>query len=258
MDLNDVWQEHKRFILTVAVGALVFLIANLIVSSIYEDDLARANSRSLATRRELAKPLYVARDRNRAQEQNDQLRAALEQLEARVAFQPREEFTLDPDGGAESIQYQRIASRVRDDLLPRAARANLVLEDTLGLPALSPTEPYKIERYLEALDVVERTVRLAIDAGATRIDDISIKLDPSLLSRAGTGTVERTKIEFEMIGPSLAMTRLLLATQRAGDRALMVHEFELSAKRPEETRLSLVLLVARVGDVTLPTEEDGA
>ena len=258
MDLNDIWQEHKRFILTVAVGCLVFLIANLTVSSIYEGDLASAGARSVATRRELAKPLFGSRDRTRAEEQNDGLRLALGELRERVAFQPRAEFVLDPNGGAESIQYQRIASGVRDDLLPRAARVNLALEDTLGLPALSPTEAYKIERYLEALDVVDRAVRLAIDAGVARIDDISIKLDPALLSRAGTSTVERTKITFEMVGPSLAMTRFLLATQRAETTALMIHEFELTAKRPEETRLSLVLLVARVGDTSVQLEEDGA
>lgn len=258
MDLNDIWQEHKRFILTVAVGCLVFLIANLTVTSIYEGDLTSANARSVSTRRELAKPLFGPRDRTRAQEQNDGLREALDELRERVAFRPRQEFLLDPDGGAESIQYQRIASRVRDDLLPRAARANLALEDTLGLPALSPTEAYKIERYLEALDVVERSVRLAIDSGVARVDDIAIKLDPSLLSREGTGTVERTKISFEMVGPSLAMTRFLNATQRADTAALMIHEFELTAKRPEETRLTLVLVVARVGDALVQLEEDGA
>lgn len=256
MDLSDLWQEHKRFLVTVGLGAFAFLIGMWTIEAVYGDDLAAVRGSRLSLDRNLRQALYSRSDLDEAERQNEALRAAVDELAAAVESRPRERFLLGSEamgGGSPSIQFQRTVAALRDELLPLAGRNNLDLEPTLGLPSLSPTEDYKIERYLEALDVLDRAVRLAMDAGVEAIENVRIKLDPGLLSRAGVGRIERTRIELQLAGPSRALTAFLAATQRPGEgeddgggRALQVHEFELSTGRADQTRLELVLVVARL------------
>jgi len=107
-------------------------------------------------------------------------------------------------------------SRVRDDLLKTAGRGNLRLPDDLGLPALSPTREAEIERYLEALDLVDRAVRLALAAGVQRIDKIEIRLDPKLSSRQGVGDLERTRVEISASGLPAPLVHFISETQAKG------------------------------------------
>ena len=46
MDLNDYWQENKKFLTTVFAGVIVFLIGQLLITNTLSSKLATANSRS--------------------------------------------------------------------------------------------------------------------------------------------------------------------------------------------------------------------
>jgi hypothetical protein len=125
----------------------------------------------------------------------------------------------------------------------------VVLEPELGMPKFSPTREEEIERYLEALDVVDAVVRLGIAAGVRRIEELQIRLDPGLSSTAGLGRIERTRIELVVAGTSLAVARFLDATQRAQEgRELAVLELEMAPARSKEgeVRLDLTLVVPRL------------
>ena len=132
----------------------------------------------------------------------------------------------------------------------RANRAGIALDLELGMPELSPTVEAEIERYLEALDLVESVVDLAIRSRVQRIDKIQVRLDPGLSSRQGLGRIERTKVVFALTGTSLALDRLLVWTQRPppGGRALLVDGFEMQNARGKEgeVRLEVTFLVPRV------------
>ncbi len=39
MDFNDYWQENKRFLITVGIGLLVFMIGEMILDSVWGEDL---------------------------------------------------------------------------------------------------------------------------------------------------------------------------------------------------------------------------
>ena len=39
MDLNDYWQENKRFLVAVGVGLFAFLIGNIIVDAAFGSEL---------------------------------------------------------------------------------------------------------------------------------------------------------------------------------------------------------------------------
>lgn len=249
MDLNAYWQENKRFVTTVVLGVLVFFVALLSIASVYEDDIDAARGRVASLKRQLGESMYDAAARDLAADENERLRSAAATLAAAAGFRPREGFRLEPSAGSPSNQYLRALTRVREELLPRANRSSLELDPGLGMPELSPTRETEIERYLEALDVIETVARLAIDTRVARLEGMQVRLDPGLTSRAGLGDVERTRVELTAIGTSRALSELLAATQRPrAGRILRIDELEMvpARRREDELRLDLTLVIPRV------------
>ena len=254
MDLNDYWQENKRFVTTVAAGATVFLVGYLILSGRYEERIGAQKSQERTLRSELGGELFSIEDLETAEDQNEALVAAVEALEAGTAFRPRDLFRLRKGGGAGSAssQYLQVLDQVRAELVPRAKRNSMQIVEGLGMPELSPTREDEIERYLEALDVIETVVLLAIQAGARNLDKINVRLDPNLSTRQGVGSVETTRITFHFDGPALPLTQVLKNSQRPPDgRPLLVDEVAMVAlaAKPGEARLEFTVAVARLHDV---------
>lgn len=248
MDLNDFWQENKRFMTIVAGGLVVFVVAEMVIASAFGDEL-RAQERSVrSSTTKLGQTMYQPADLSVARQQNEELRAATVALGQAVAFRARPEFVVDPERGSASSQFFNIVARTRDELLTLAGRNNLRTPDSVGLPALSPTQDDDIARHLEALDVIDRVVRLAVDEGVERIDRIDIKLDPGLGTRQGVRSIERTRVEFAISGAAEPIERLLLATQAQEDQQLLVQSLEMlpSKQKPDEARLELTLAIARL------------
>lgn len=254
MDLEGYWQENKRFLLSVAGGVALFVAGTFAIEGLAGSELAAQRRASTSTADKLrTEPLYGTADLAAAQAENEALTRAVAELTAAVDFVPREAFRYDPQKGPASNQYFATVSSTREDLLGRAGRANLKVPEDLGLPALSPTSEAEIERWLEALDLVDRAVRLAIAAGCERIDKVEIKLDPLLSSRQGVGAVERTRVTLSLSGPPWPQVRLLAASQSPelvpGGAPLCVEKVDMAPRgkgRAEEASLELVLLVARV------------
>ncbi len=259
MDLNDYWQENKRFVTTVASGAVVFLIAHMVLDGNYSGEISAQNKRRAGYENDLRQVLFDTSDLSTAESENENLRGAVDQLSAQAQFQTRPRFRLDRSPAAPSpgSQYLRTLTAVRDDLIPRSNRNNMRLDAELGMPSFSPTREDHIERYLEALDVVDTVVNLAIESNVRRLDKIDVKLDPGLGTRQGVGRIEHTKIKFTFEGPSLPLARLLGRVQRPPDeRALLVDDVEFIASRskPGEARLDLTLTATRLTEET--PEED--
>jgi hypothetical protein len=247
MDLNDFWQENKRFVLTVAGGLLAFLIGVAAINSVYGSDLAIMKRRLSKAEAGLSKAMFKPGDLSRVQDENDKLRAALGELTEAVGFRPRPEFQLGE--GKATNRYFAVVSEVREDLMARAGRAGLSIPEDLGLPQLSPSKEQEIERYLEALDLVDRCVRMAIEVGVTRVEKIQIKLDSRLLAGRSIDGLERTRVEMRFKGPSESLVQLGLLTQQPREgHVLQVDRVEMLANeiKPEEARMDLTLLAAHV------------
>ena len=256
MDLNEYWQENKRFLVTTASGAVLFLVGTMLVDRFFRSELrALERSASTAAAKLRSEPMYSAADRSEAEKENASLKEAVDVLSRAVAFETRPGFRLDPKAGGSTHQYFAAVSRTRDELLKLAGRGNMRLPEAVGLPPLSPTRDGEIERYLEALDLIDRAVRLALEAGVQRIDKIEIRLDPRLTSRQGVGELEKTRVEITASGAPGPLTRFLLLTQRqdaranaaAGTQPLLVEKADLQASRTkaDEAGLSATFLVAR-------------
>jgi hypothetical protein len=145
---------------------------------------------------------------------------------------------------------------VRDDLLRQAGRANMRLPEDIGLPALSPTREPDIARYLEAFDLGDRVVRMALSTGVERIDKIEIRLDPKLYSREGVGRVELTRVTMAFSGKSAPLQQLLLVSQQPDEKdvngvplggPLLIDRAEMVPTRTgTEASLDVTFVCARV------------
>jgi len=262
MDLNEYWQENKRFLVVTASGLVVFLLGTMVVDHFFRSELRSLQRAAASADSKLrGSSMYDANQLSEAERQNEALRQAVATLTQATAFQARPEFRLDPKAGAATNQYFAAVSRVRDDLLKTAGRGNLRVPDDLGLPALSPTREAEIERYLEALDLVDRAVRRALAAGVQRIDKIEIRLDPKLASRQGVGDLERTRVDLAASGAPAPLVHFLTATQAPGTGAagkadatgpLLIEKAEIQTSRgkAEESVLQVTFLAARVAERT--------
>jgi hypothetical protein len=259
MDMNAYWQENKRFLLSVMGGVVVFLIGWMLIDSFFGSDLRSQRARKSQLESKLKQPMFASGDLSTAKSENEALRAVVDELSAKVEFSAREEFALG-DGHAPSSRYFAVVTDVRDELRSRCSRAGLSIPENLGLPALSPTREQEIERYLEALDVIESTIQMGIETGVERLDKIVIDLDTRLLSNKPIDDLEQTMIEFRFVGPSPPLVEMLtLLQQERHDRVLLVDRVDMQPARSkeDEVRMDLVLLVAHLHGLGAEQEEEG-
>lgn len=258
MDLNDFWQENKRFLIMIGSGLLVFLIAYQLFVDPYVDEVQRLQGSRASVQRNLTSERYSSADKDTAREENDSLVAALEQLAEGVAFRPRPEFVVSPSKGSPGAQYFTRLEEVRESLSLAAGRARLVPpDDAWGVEALQTNSLPLIERHLEALDLIDRIVRLAIDSAVQRIDRIEVDLDPGFGGRDGLGHVERTAVTFSMTTSSTSLTRLIRLSQSdETGQPLALGEYSVKGQpnRPDQVKADLTFHVVRLHD--LPGDEE--
>ncbi len=252
MDIEAYWQENRSFVLGVGAGLLAFLIGRAVIARTVGADLRQANSKVASAEgalRRLAREGFSTDTIDNIERDNDALREALERLRPLVDFQARPDFTAE-DGRVTPAIFLGAAARLREELRPAAGRANVALDETLGLPEQSPTREDELARHLLALDQIEHLVRIAIDERMDEIKRLRIRLDPGLRGR-GTGRIERTRIDARLVGNNLSLLETLRRLQSEprmkGEQAL-VESFELSSLRenPDDGQLDLVLVVASV------------
>jgi hypothetical protein len=253
MDLNEYWQENKRFLVATASGIVLFLAGSMAVDRAFRGELlALQRSAAAASAKLRNEPMYDSNALAEATKTNEELKKTVGVLTQATAFRARPDFRLDPKAGPATNQYFTTVSHVREELLRAAGRANMRLPDDLGLPALAPTREADIERYLEALDLVDRAARLALEAGVQRIDKIEIRLDPRLTSRQGVGELEKTRVELSASGKPAPLVHFVSSTQApgaskdAGPLLIEKAEVQVSRQSTEEAVLQATFVAARV------------
>lgn len=260
MDLDEYWQENKRFV-GFAVGALVvFLIARSILHSSVGGAVDAQRVALISAQNNLKQAMYDGRARDAAKRDNLALEAVVGELSAAVAFRTRPTFTLGDTRSATS-RYHGILADTRDALLPLAGRQNMALDTDLGQPDLSPTRPEDIERYLEGLDLVDRLVRLAADCGVGAVDDLQVTLDTALRSREGVGAIEKTQVKAKLEGNGRALLEFLRRSQRAesvaGGQALVIEFVDMrQAKRRVGAELDVIFNVVRFAPIEDVLDEE--
>ena len=267
MDLNDIWQENKRFITTVGSGFLVFLIGYFVVEGVYAGDIDNINRSNSQARRKLNTEMFTADDREVAQGENDALLKSFETLTAAVAFTPRPEFDLEGRAGSARNVYMSSVDRVRNRVEDLASRRRARWPEGLDLERLETNNVDAIERNLHALDLLERVLVLAVESGVKQVRSADIKLDPAFTARRGLGSIEKTKVEVDIVASPDAVARWLLACETPADggadntvrqQALPIDSIDArrATSKSDEVQAKVTFLVVRVNEVEVSDDED--
>lgn len=260
MDLNNYWQENKRFVAGVGLGVALFAVGWIAIERFFGAELRAQRAALTKSENDLSEPLNNSSDLEQAGADNRALVEACTALRQRVEFVARPDFRLEKGGGATN-RYFGVFERVRDDLRARAGRSGVFIPEELGMPAVGPTKEILIARHLEALDAIDQCVHLGVEAGVARLDAIRVKLDPRLLSGKPFDDLERTTVVFEWVGDPLAITRLLVLTQEPREgRALLVDNALIQPAqgkgKANTSTLELTLLIAHANRVAVAEPEE--
>lgn len=258
MNLDTLWQLHRRFIVGVAIGLVVFLIGMAMIGNTAGQDLKRSNSLIGKYRRALNSPVY-------SQAQVGQLTTRLQEMEDRtqrlaLAVLPPLRDDYQPVVGQSATQhYIELTGRLRTELLGWALRQNVEIDPSLGLPAQSPTQPQMISRVLAGLDVVERVCRLAVQTGAEAVEDIQIASRIPKKNRNTSGsplvlTPVTLEVVFSDASPKAFLDAILDLGDGLGSLGLVRMELMPADKRK---KLRRVVLAFAAGSLPVdPFEED--
>jgi hypothetical protein len=171
VDLNDVWQEHKRWILGVLGAAVLFFVGLAVVSSVF-DPMPIRNSALGVVSQTSKTELYSSAARSAAVEEKKDLAAAVADARKKTEFVPSADFDLTGKPGSLGVHYNNVTSQVRKHLNSEADRINVRMEAReLGLPTNSPTDRDEIQRVLIGLELVKEALT-RLFAAAERVREL--------------------------------------------------------------------------------------
>jgi len=256
MNFDAFWQTHRRFILGMAGGLVVFFILLAITGGGAKESLSRSRtSISRASREMQSKQLYAASQVSELKERLTMLQERNQLLADRNLPAFRERFRVKP-GIPPAQHYISLTGEMRDELIGWALRRNCEVDDSLGLPPVSPSQPQQIDRVLRGLDVVDRVVHLAVDYGASEVDKIRIAQKRSRRSGRNVSPLDITPITLEVtfVRSSIApFLNALLAEQQAG-RPLGLMGLEVLPRNDKRMEQKLLL---EFGVGALPAPQEG-
>lgn len=205
MDLNDIWQQHKAWILGIVGGLIVFLVGNTYISRRF--DPTEFSSSIAKSRRALKASYYGKTQRRNAREDLKSLEEELAVVGRRSFFTLREQFDLDGKGDP-TFHYIDTESRVQRDVRQVMDVANVEFSATqLGLPPNNPVVRDEIQATLVALDVVDDALARLVEAsrqvqealpdarGLASVDQIRIAIVPPSRKRSSGDRRRNNDIE---------------------------------------------------------------
>ena len=239
MDLQDIWQEHRRWILGVLAGVIVFFAARSIIDSVFGGDRAVREAQRKAQAL-MTQEFYQPATRDEILAENDRLVAQVAELREALAFVPSEEFSLIGKG-APDIYFPAVAARVRGGVLRAAQESGVDFEDgNLEWPA--PALREEIEKTLIGLAAIEAAALRLVAAG-----DRVRALDPEAL---GLVSIDSLKVQNRASGYRPGMRNRLRRGER--DASDLVEENRIAfAIRCDVQTLELWLEALRGEDPPL-------
>lgn len=256
MNFDAFWQTHRRFIMGMAGGAVVFFILLAITGGGSKERLSKARtSIGRASRQMASNKMFAASQVSELKERFNMLQDRNQLLADRNLPAFRERFQVPP-GMPPAQHYISLTGEMRDELIGWALRRNCEVDDSLGLPPVSPSQPQQIDRVLRGLDVVDRVVHLAVDFGASEVDKIRIAQKRSRRSGRNVSPLDITPVTLEVTFTRTSIApfmNALLAEQQAG-RPLGLMGLEVLPRN--EKRLEQKLLL-EFGVGALPAPQEG-
>jgi hypothetical protein len=218
MNMAEIWEEHKVFLMGLGAAVVVFFVTSGILGSAYfdaADDVEAKGDRLITTLASIPDP---ARGALREIETiKKELAKTVEENARRVELRPGESFSLPPSGRDADLRFNALVQKLREELVDASAPLDVTVDPGLGLPESTPTSRQEIEGYTVGLQVVERVCRIAVEEGALSIAPIRIL--PRSVSRFGRGErfVEKIEVEARVTGFAESIVALLGRLQHGED-----------------------------------------
>jgi hypothetical protein len=257
MDLTDLWQQHKKFILAVAAAFLVLLVGRGVLQNYFPVDEVRARATRTASdlRKAPEVPDSVVND---LQQEVDALKARYDELAGSMRFKPGDDFVLPPKEPNPSMFFFNRLRELQRALVDAAARQDIRVPEGLGLKELTPTDPDEIRRTLRALNMIQDVLIQAITSGVRRIETIHIEEAPKGRSRT-TGFVRDLRLDFAIVGGERSIRGLLAGLVDGAARGsapfVAVDKARIRPVKGEEGSLELTLSLAALEIDPLQGEE---
>jgi hypothetical protein len=246
MDLTDLWQQHKKFIVAVAGALLLLLVGRGVLQNWFPVDEERRKAKSTAEAMR-KKPEIADATVRELQGEVDDLKARHGELAGAMRFKPGDEFVL-PAGEAEPRMFFFSKLRqLRVALVDAAAKQDIRVPDGLGLKELTPTDPEEIRRTLLALNVIQDVLVQAIGSGVRRVGTIHI--EDSQRGRAkSSGHVKELRLDFDVVGGERAVRTMvagLIDGAAAGSAPYVaIDKAHLKPVKGEPSMLELALSIS--------------
>ncbi len=254
MDLNDLWQGNKKFILSVGAGFVLVLIVKAIIGSVWGSASLSQDVRTLGAKiRKAEAP--KSRQLTELQTACTALDEGLEHLYARLKFETEDEYLLPKGGRSPDLTYNEIRSRARDELVEAAGRRNILIEESLGLPEFTPSGREAIQRCLRGLNVVEQVVQEGIIAGVRAIPEIEI-IENKGRRKKSDSFIDPLRVRFKVEGSTASVAELVKGLVRNDGRFLAIEDakIEVDTKRA----FGLTTLQLTVAALTIDSEVEVA
>lgn len=257
MDLNDLWQGNKKFILGVGAGLVVWLAGLGVVASTWDTKPLADSSRAAAA---AIRKMQVPREADLAslRKEGEELTAKLDELYRRMQFKTHEDFVLAKNQTSPDLFYNSVRDKEAEQLLKAARQFNIKLDPTLGLPEFTPPGSEAIQRYLRALNVVHHVVEAALTSQVRAIDKIEVRDTKGASRGKEAGFVDALLVHFEIAGSSAAIADLIDALVRVDEQFLAIDEcqLEIDEKRHNWTIAKLTVAALAVNPEAVITAGD--
>lgn len=170
MDAAAFWQENKRWIVGVVLGAVVWLVAKSVIGSLWDPVGPRAAARRVSVS-ENSRQLYDAAARDAAVAEGRELQARLGELRGELAFEPDPRYLLAGKGMTADDYLTQAGRQLKQALMQAANRLDVQLQDKdLVWPVTGLAD--EIRGVLYGLNLIEEAANRLLDAHrAVRRDD---------------------------------------------------------------------------------------
>jgi hypothetical protein len=254
VDLEATWQEHKRFIVSVGLGAVAFGILSMGVGGIEAsaDQQAKRNAKETAELNQAVTALkgQEAAEKGKKIAIEEKARPAIEQA---VAWVVDKGFLLaEDDKKNANIAYAKRRMVAGEEVSNKADKAGAVIprkenrQPELGFEDDATVEGARAVEALARCDVTRQVVGAALDAGVTKILAVRQPVASYEPLEGGAGFLRRIPVDLVFEGTTVEAARILAAFE------VESHFLELGAFRmgrvkgapAEEGRLEIEIELA--------------
>ena len=206
MDLAELWQQHKGFLLTIVGALVVMLIGTSVISDRYPVSSLRSKSSGIQATLNTTVNVPDA-DVRELRGEVESLRVQIGQLVQEMQFDGDELFELPATEPNPTSYCFVVLRRVQDELVDHASRQNISVPEKLGLQDAAPADPDDIRRTLRALNVIQSVVLAGIDSGVRRI--ARIQIDPAHTGVRQGAFYQELGVQFDIVGSERSLQAVL-------------------------------------------------